>query len=388
MEFETNAIHIGDEPERTLHGDVVSPIHLSTTFAKIGIDDIEKGYVYTRTSNPTRDNLERKLASLEGAGYSLAFSSGSSAQTTFLLAMLKKGDHIVAFDDLYGGTKRIFHEVLGNFGIEVSYVDATKVNEIESALRENTTLVWIESPTNPLMKMADISTIAKICKKKCVKLLVDNTFMSPFYQRPIELGADVVLYSTTKYMCGHSDSLGGALMTNDEKIYKKLAFYQNAIGAVLSPFDSWLVMRGLKTLGLRMERHDKNALEVARWLENHPKVRRVLYPGLKSHPQHSLAVRQMDGFGGMLSFEMEGTLDEARKFVESLEVFALAESLGGVEGLIEIPSLMTHSSVPAKDMKDIPETLIRVSVGIENIKDIIEDMERAFNSFCSIAKLR
>ncbi len=248
MKFETDAIHVGEEPERTKHGDVVSPVHLSTTFAKSTIDKMDEGFVYTRTSNPTRDNLERKLASLEGAEYALAFSSGSAAQTSLLLALLQEGDHVVAFDDLYGGTKRIFRQVLAEFGVESSYVDATDIDDVKEELRDETALVWLESPTNPLMKLADISAIADLCRERNLVLVVDNTFMSPYFQRPLKLGADVVLHSTTKYLGGHSDSLGGALVTDDKEIYEKLAFIQNAVGAVLSPFDSWLVMRGIKTL--------------------------------------------------------------------------------------------------------------------------------------------
>lgn len=380
MKFETDAIHAGEEHERTKYGDVVSPIHLSTTFAKKSVDEMEEGYVYTRSSNPTRANLERKLASISDAKYALAFSSGSAANATLVLALLQKGDHVVAFDDLYGGTKRIFDQVMNDFGTSVSYVDARYVGNIESVLTEDTNMVWLESPTNPLMRMADISEVAVLCEDHGIPLVVDNTFMSPYFQTPMELGADVVLHSTTKYLGGHSDTLGGALLTNRGDIYDKIAFHQNAVGAVLSPFDSWLVMRGIKTLAVRMERHQKNATALADWLEEQTKVKRVLYPGSDSHPQHDLAKRQMKGFGGMLSFELDGDVQEAERFVESLNVFALAESLGGVESLIEIPSLMTHSSVPSEKRKNIPDTLIRVSVGIESFTDLREDFERGFDA--------
>ncbi len=380
MEFETDAIHVGEEPERTKDGDVVSPIHLSTTFAKSTIDKMDDEFVYTRSSNPTRNNLEMKLSSLENSRYALAFSSGSAAQTSLLLALLEKGDHVVAFDDLYGGTKRIFRQVFADFGVESSYVDATDIKNVKKALKDETALVWLESPTNPLLKLSDISKVADLCHEEDIILVVDNTFMSPYFQKPLEMDADVVLHSTTKYLGGHSDSLGGALMTNDEDIYERLAFHQNAVGAVLSPFDSWVVMRGIKTLALRMERHEKNAQGLADWLNEHPKVKNVHYPGLRSHPQHQLAKEQMSGFGGMLSFEIRGTIEDARIFVESLDLFALAESLGGVESLIEIPSFMTHASVPEEDRKGITDTLIRVSVGIENFTDLKKDFEKGFEA--------
>ncbi len=380
MKFETKAVHAGEEPERTMHGDVVSPIHLSTTFAKSSVDEMDEGFVYSRTSNPTRDNLERKLAAIEKAEHALAFSSGSAAQTSLMLALLKKGDHIVAFDDLYGGTKRIFRQVMSDFGVRSSYVDARSPDNIEAAIGDGTRMVWLESPTNPLLRLADIAAIAEICDEYGIILVVDNTFMSPYLQNPLEMGAHIVLHSTTKYLSGHSDSLGGALLTNRDDIHEKLAFHQNAVGAVLSPFDSWLVMRGIKTLGVRMERHQENAYTLAKWLEGHPRVERVVYLGSSSHPQYELSKKQMTGAGGMFTFELDSTVEKTKKFVESLKIFALAESLGGVESLIEIPSLMTHSAVPPEDRRDIPDTLIRVSVGIENISDLRADLERGFKA--------
>ncbi|WP_456396567.1 cystathionine gamma-synthase [Thermococcus sp.] len=382
MRFSTKAIHVGEEPESMQHGDVVSPIHLSTTFAKRSIKEVEEGYVYSRSGNPTRDALERKLAALENAKYGLAFSAGLAAESTILLALLKKGDHVVAFDDLYGGTKRLFNQVMESFGIEFTYVDAREPENVRRAIRENTKMVWLETPTNPLLKLADIRAVAEIAHERDLIVVVDNTFASPYFQNPLDLGADIVLHSVTKYLGGHSDVVGGAVMVNDDELYERLKFHQNAVGAILSPFDSWLVMRGIKTLAIRMGRHEKNAMTIARYLEEHPLVERVYYPGLPSHPQHELAKRQMRGFGGMLSFELKGGLEEAIKFVESLEVFALAESLGGVESLIELPAIMTHASVPKEEREKvgIRDSLIRVSIGIEDVEDLIEDLEKGFEA--------
>ena len=382
MRFPTRAIHVGEEPESMQHGDVVSPIHLSTTFAKRSIREVEEGYVYSRSGNPTRESLERKLAALENAKYGLAFSSGLAAESTILLALLRKGDHVIAFDDLYGGTKRLFNQVMERFGIEFTYVDAREPENVRRAIRENTKMVWLETPTNPLLKLADIRAISEIAHERGLIVVVDNTFASPYFQNPLDLGADIVLHSVTKYLGGHSDVVGGAVMVNDDELYEKLKFHQNAVGAILSPFDSWLVMRGIKTLAVRMERHEKNAMKIARYLEEHPLVERVYYPGLPSHPQHELAKRQMRGFGGMLSFELKGGLEDAVRFVESLKIFALAESLGGVESLIELPALMTHASVPKEEREKvgIRDSLIRVSVGIEDVEDLIEDLERGFEA--------
>lgn len=382
MRFSTKAIHVGEDPTKMQYGDVVFPIHLSTTFAKKSINEVERGYVYSRSGNPTRDALERKLAILENAKYGLAFSSGLAAESTILLALLKKGDHVVAFDDLYGGTKRLFNQVMERFGIEFTYVDAREPENVKGAIKENTKMIWLETPTNPLLKLADIRAISEIAHERGLIVVVDNTFASPYFQNPLNLGADIVLHSVTKYIGGHSDVVGGAVMVNDDELYEKLKFHQNAVGAILSPFDSWLVMRGIKTLAVRMERHEKNAMKIAEYLEEHPLVERVYYPGLPSHPQHELAKMQMKGFGGMLSFELEGGLEEAIRFVESLEVFALAESLGGVESLIELPAIMTHASVPKEEREKvgIRDSLIRVSVGIEDVEDLIEDLERGFQA--------
>lgn len=379
--FATKAIHAGEEPDyrEGATGDVVVPIHLATTFARKHVTEPTGGYEYIRTANPTRKALENKLAALENAAYGLAFSSGLAAESTVLMSLLKPEDHVVAFDDLYGGTKRLFNNVFNKFEFVVSYVDATNPKNIEQAIRPNTKLIWIETPSNPLLKISDIKAISEISHKHNVILVVDNTFLSPYFQNPLDLGADIVVHSTTKYIGGHSDVLGGAALTNNTSYYEKIAYNQNAIGAVISPFDSYLTLRGLKTLALRMNQHQKNALEIAHYLEKHPKVNKVIYPGLESHPQHDLAKKQMKGFGGVLSFELKGTLEDAETFLSKLNVFALAESLGGVESLIELPSLMTHSSV-AKEVREkigITDTLIRVSVGLEDINDLIADLEQA-----------
>lgn len=383
MRFETKAIHIGEFPnfKEGGTGDVVIPIHLSSTFARKEIDKPTGGYEYSRTGNPTRKALEEKLASLENARFALAFASGMAAETTIGLTLLESGDHVVAFDNLYGGTRRLFSKVFEqNFQIKFSYIDAVNVENVKKAIRPNTKLIWLESPTNPLMKLCDIKAISEIAKKQGVLVVVDNTFMSPFFQQPLSLGADIVVHSTTKYLNGHSDSIGGAIMLSDEEIYNKLKFNQNTIGAVLSPFSSFLVLRGIKTLALRMKEHEKNAMKVAEYLETSSKVKRVFYPGLKSHPQYELAKRQMSGFGGMLSFEIKGGFREAKTFLENLEIFSLAESLGGVESLIEHPASMTHASVPKEEREKIGVTdnLIRISVGIENIDDLIEDLKKGF----------
>ncbi|MFQ6091704.1 MAG: trans-sulfuration enzyme family protein [bacterium] len=384
MKFETRSIHIGEEPNFAPggSGDVVIPIHLSSTFARKEVEKPTSGYEYSRTGNPTRNALERRLATLENAEFGLAFASGMAAETTIALSLLQSGDHIIAFDDLYGGTRRLFDTVFSkNFKIAVSYVDARDAEKVKRAIRADTKLIWLETPTNPLMKLCDLPVISAIAKKQNILVVVDNTFMTPYFQKPLLLGADIALHSTTKYLNGHSDSVGGAIMLSDETIYNKLKFNQNATGAILSPFDSFLVLRGTKTLAIRMQEHEKNTIKLAEFLESHPKVKKVNYPGLKSHPQHELAKKQMSGFGGMLSLEIDGTMKQVKLFLESLEIFALAESLGGVESLIEHPALMTHSSIPKTEREKIgvTDSLIRMSVGIENIDDLIEDINRAFH---------
>ena len=379
--FSTKAIHAGEEPDFSdnASGDVVSPIHLSTTFARKKVDEPTGGYEYTRSLNPTRKALESKLATLENAEYGLAFTSGLAAETTVLLSLLKPGDHIIAFDDLYGGTKRLFNNVFANFGFEITYVDASNATLVEKSIQPKTKLVWIESPSNPLLKLCDIKAVASITRKHNLILVVDNTFLSPYLQKPLTLGADIVLHSSTKYIGGHSDVLGGSVMLSDQSLYEKIKYHQNAVGAVLPPFDSYLTMRGIKTLALRVERHNKNAIAIATYLEKHPKVKRVIYPGLESHPQHKLASTQASGYGGIISFELQGTIDDAKNFLSRLNLFALAESLGGVESLIELPSVMTHASV-AKEVREqigISDTLVRVSVGVEDVEDLIADLEQA-----------
>src|SRR5512136_1191627 len=383
MGFETDAIHAGEEPDLDGRpsGDVVVPIHLASTFARRDVDVPTGGYEYSRTGNPTRYALEQKLAAIEGAKYSLAFSSGLGAETTVCLTLLKSGDHVVAFDDLYGGTRRLFSNVFENLGIGFTYVDARDPENVKAALRKNTRLVWLESPTNPLLRLCDIREISGIAHDAGALVVVDNTFASPYFQQPIRLGADIVVHSTTKYINGHSDSVGGALVTSDDTLNRKLRFHQNAAGAILSPFDSFLVARGIKTLALRMERHEKNARAIAHYLASHEKVASVYYPGLTSHPQHALARRQMTGFSGMLSFEIRGGEPGARRFLAALRLFALAESLGGVESLIEHPATMTHSTIPKPEREKvgITDSLIRVSVGIENVEDLIGDLGQALS---------
>ncbi len=386
MKFETRIIHVGEEPNFKPggSGDVVVPIHLSSTFARRRVDEPTEGYEYSRSQNPTRKALEERLASLESAKFGLAFASGMAAETTLLLSLLKPSDHIIAFDDLYGGSRRLLNQVFNQrFNIDVSYVDARNLSEIEKEVKANTRMIWLETPTNPLLKLCDIAAITKFAKahKQSLITVVDNTFMSSYFQQPLSLGADIVIHSTTKYLNGHSDSVGGAIMLNDQALYEKLKFTQNAAGAILSPFDSYLVSRGIKTLALRMQQHEKNAKLICDFLTQHPKVFQVYYPGLKSHPQYELACKQMTGFGGMISCELKFDLEATKKFVERLQYFAIAESLGGVESLIEIPALMTHASIPKPDRETIglKDNLIRISVGIENSDDLIEDLENGFN---------
>jgi cystathionine gamma-lyase len=353
---------------------------MASTFARKEIDKPTGGYEYSRTGNPTRNALEKCLASLENAKFGLAFASGLAAETTVALSLLKSGDHIIAFDDLYGGTRRLFDRILSaNFRLEFTYVDARDHDNVEDVLRDNTKMIWVETPTNPLMKLCDIKAIAQIAKERGIIVVVDNTFMSPYFQKPLDLGADISLHSTTKYLGGHSDVVGGAVMLSEEKLYEKLKFGQNAVGAVPSPFDCWLVLRGIKTLAVRMDKHNHNAQKIAEFLESHPKIKKVNYPGLKTHPQHELAKKQMTGFGGMLSFEIGGDLSVTKEFLKNLKIFALAESLGGIESLVEHPALMTHASIQKEEREriGITDNLIRMSVGIEDVDDLIEDLEQA-----------
>jgi len=375
--IETLAIHGGQHPE-PVTGAVMPPIFQTSTYAQKGPGE-HSGFEYSRTHNPTRYALERAVASLEGGRFGLAFASGLAASAT-LLHLLDAGDHVVAGDDMYGGTFRLFDKVLRRRGQTFTYVDVTAPAQVEAAISERTKLVWLETPTNPMLKIADIAAIAAICKRRGVLLAIDNTFMSPISQRPLELGADLVVHSTTKYIGGHSDVVGGVIVGRDPDLHERLSFLQNAIGAVPGPQDCYLTLRGLKTLALRIERHQHNAGRIARFLAAHAKVERVIYPGLEDHPQHQLARRQMSGFGGMLSFYLRGDLEAARRFLRAVRVFTLAESLGGVESLIEHPAIMTHASVPkaTRDLLGIADGFIRVSAGVEHVDDLIADLEQAF----------
>jgi cystathionine beta-lyase/cystathionine gamma-synthase len=377
MKFSTKAIHVGNEPDPTT-GAVSVPIYQTSTYAQEGLGK-HKGFEYARTQNPTRLALERNLAALENGRACFAFASGMAAINA-VMTLLEAGDHVVVSDNTYGGTFRLFDKVLKKFGLVFSYVDTREPQNVEQALRPNTRMVFIETPTNPVMAITDIRALSELTRRRGIRLVVDNTFMSPYFQRPLELGADIVIHSTTKYLNGHSDSVGGAVIVNDEEDIKRLAFIQNAAGAILSPMDSWLVLRGTKTLAVRMRQHDENGRAVAQFLSDHPKVKKVYYPGLKSHPQHELAKRQMSGFGGMISFET-GSLENARRVLESVQLCTLGESLGGVETLISHPATMTHASLPEAERirLGITDGLVRLSVGIEDAEDIISDLDRALS---------
>jgi cystathionine gamma-lyase/cystathionine beta-lyase/cystathionine gamma-lyase/homocysteine desulfhydrase len=377
MKFSTKAIHAGQEPDPTT-GAVSVPIYQTSTYAQEGIGK-NKGFEYARTQNPTRSALEANLAALEGGRAGFAFASGMAA-TNAVMTLLRAGDHVIVSDNTYGGTFRLFDKVLKKFGLEFSYVDAREPQNVEDVARPETRMVFIETPTNPVMSLVDISAVAEITRRRGIRLVVDNTFMSPYFQRPLELGADIVVHSTTKYLNGHSDSIGGAVILNDEEDIRAMAFIQNSAGAIISPMDAWLVMRGTKTLAVRMRQHDENGRMVAQFLSEHPKVRHVYYPGLKSHPQHELARRQMTGFGGMISFET-GSLENASRVLEGVKLCTLGESLGGVETLISHPATMTHASVPEveRDRLGITDGLVRISVGIEDVDDIIADLDKALS---------
>lgn len=377
MGFQTRAIHAGQEPDPST-GAIMTPVYLTSTYVQES-PGVHKGWEYSRTHNPTRKAYENCIAELESGKFGFAFASGCAATTT-ILHMLKAGDHVIAGDDMYGGTFRLFDKVLRHHGIEFSYVDLTKAENFSAALKPSTKMVWLETPTNPTLKLVDVRKISAKAREKGVISVVDNTFMSPYFQRPLELGADLVVHSATKYIGGHSDVVGGVAVTSREDLAEKMAFLSNSMGGVASPFDSFLCLRSLKTLPLRMKAHEANALPIARFLEAHPQVEKTIYPGLTSHPQHGLAKEQMTGFGGMITFHIKGGLGSARKFLENVRVFALAESLGGVESLIEHPAIMTHASVPVENRKalGIDDSLIRLSVGIEDLNDLMADLERAF----------
>jgi len=371
--FETRAIHAGQDPDPAT-GAVIPPIYQTSTYAQKRVGE-HRGYEYSRTGNPTRSALEICLASLEEGDHGLAFASGMAAIDA-VARLLEPGDHVVVGNDVYGGTFRLFERVWAGWGLTFSYVDPTDLAAVEAGFTSATKMVWLETPTNPLLRLADIQAIADLAHARGALVVVDNTFATPFGQRPLTLGADVVVHSTTKYLGGHSDVVGGAVVTRDESIHQRLAFLQNAAGAVPGPFDCWLVLRGIKTLALRMRAHEANALALARFLEDHPAVEQVFYPGLPSHPQHELARRQMDNFGGMVSFRVRGGEEAARWVVERTRLFILAESLGGVESLIELPAAMTHASVRGSPL-EVPPDLIRLSVGVEHIADLQADLEQA-----------
>lgn len=375
MGFATDAIHVGQEPDPAT-GAIVPPIYQTSTYVQEELGK-HKGYEYARSGNPTRTALERNLARLEGGTQALAFASGMAAINA-VMTLLKSGDHIICSHAVYGGVYRLFMKVLVNFGLTFSFIDTTCAENVERAVKKNTRLLYIETPTNPTMAISDLKEMSRLARAHQVPLVVDNTFMSPYLQRPLEFGADMVVHSTTKFLNGHSDSIGGAVILTRPEDYDRLYFIQKSAGAILGPMDCWLVLRGVKTLAVRMEQHTKNGLAVATHLEKHPKVKRVFYPGLSSHPQHALAKKQMKGFGAMLSFEL-GSREAAERMLRQVKLCSLGESLGGVETLISHPATMTHASVPAEERQKIGITdgLVRISVGIEDVEDLIADLDRA-----------
>ena len=376
MKFSTKAIHAGQQPDPTT-GAIMPPIFQTATYAQNGLGD-HKGYEYSRSHNPTRTALQECIAALEDGKFGLAFASGMAAETT-ILSLLSAGDHLVACDDLYGGSYRIFERVMRRYNVETTYVPAGNIAAYEQAIRPNTKIIWLETPTNPLLRLIDIQAVAEIAHRHNILVVVDNTFASPYFQQPLKLGADIVVHSTTKYINGHSDVIGGALVLNNEEAYESMKFYENAAGNVPSPFDAWLVLRGIKTLAVRMRQHDENARAVAKFLAEHPRVEKVYYPGLPSHPDYELAKRQMSGFGGMVSFQFKGVYADVDKLVRRFKVFSLAESLGGVESLVCHPVSMTHGSIPKeiREARGLTDTLLRLSVGIEDAEDLLADLQQA-----------
>jgi cystathionine beta-lyase/cystathionine gamma-synthase len=375
--FATIAVHTGSEPDEST-GAVTVPIYQTSTYAQDALGK-NKGYEYARTQNPTRSAVERNLAALEGGRFGFAFASGMAAIDA-TLRLVKAGEHVIVSDNTYGGTARLFNKILANYNIEFDYVDSSDALNVEAAIKPNTKMVFLETPTNPIMTVTDLKEVSEIAHRAGARVVCDNTFMSPYLQRPLEFGCDIVVHSTTKYLNGHSDGVGGAVVLNDEEDANWIGFVQNSAGAILSPFDSWLVLRGTKTLALRMEQHDKTGRAVAAFLEEHPKVKKVYYPGSASHPQHALARRQQRGFGGMVSFDV-GSLAAASKVLESVKLCTLAESLGGVETLISHPATMTHASVDEEKRQrlGITDGLVRISVGIEDTDDIIADLDQALD---------
>lgn len=375
--FATRAIHAGQEPDPTT-GAIMPPIYATSTYVQES-PGVHKGYEYSRTQNPTRMAYERCIADLESGTHGFAFASGMAATGT-ILELVDTGSHIIAMDDLYGGTRRLFSGVRErSAGLNFSYVDMSDLDAAAAAFRDDTAMVWIESPTNPLLKLVDLKAIVELAKQSGAIVVVDNTFATPYLQRPLELGCDIVMHSATKFINGHSDMVGGVVATSSDELAERLAYLQNSIGSVSGPFDSFLALRGVKTLDVRMERTCSSSLQIAKWLEGHDRVESVIYPGLESHPQHELAKEQMPGYGGIVTFFIKGDLEDARRFLERCGVFALAESLGGVESLVDHPAIMTHASVPAKERAalGISDTLIRLSVGIEAVDDLIADLDQA-----------
>lgn len=375
--FATRTIHAGQCPDPTT-GAIMQPIYATSTYIQESPGE-HKGYEYSRTQNPTRMAYERCVADLESGEHGFAFASGMAATAT-ILELIDSGSHVLAMDDLYGGTRRLFHDVRErSAGLEFTFIDLCDLNAVEAALCDNTGMIWIESPSNPLLKIVDLAAITKLAERRDILVVVDNTFATPYLQRPLEFDCDIVMHSVTKFLNGHSDMVGGIAIVADNELAERLAYLQNSIGAVAGPFDSFLALRGLKTLDVRMERHCGSAFAIAEWLEADERVASVLYPGLASHPQHELAKRQMDGFGGIVTFFIKGDLESARRFLERCELFALAESLGGVESLVDHPAIMTHASVPAKQRAElgISDQLIRLSVGIEALDDLIADLDHA-----------
>jgi cystathionine gamma-synthase len=373
--FNTLAIHAGQEPDAGT-GSVAVPIYQTSTYKQDGVGGLRGGYEYSRSANPTRAALEEAMAALEGGTRGLAFASGMAAEDTLLRTVCKPGDHVILPGDAYGGTFRLVARVLARWGVEYTPVPLADLDAVRAAVRPSTRVLWCETPTNPLLGIADIAGLASIAREAHAKLVVDNTFASPYLQQPISLGADVVVHSTTKYLGGHSDVVGGALVCNDDELGEQLIFHQNAMGAVAGPFDAWLVLRGLKTLGVRMDRHCANAERIVEFLVEHPAVSTVLYPGLATHPGHEIAARQMRAFGGMVSFRLRGGEETALKVCGLVDVFTLGESLGGVESLIEHPARMTHASVAGSPL-EVPTDLVRLSVGIENVEDLLDDLAAA-----------
>jgi len=375
MGFSTTAIHAGNEPDPST-GAVTVPIYQTSTYAQDGLGR-NKGYEYARTHNPTRAAMEQNVAALEGARFGFAFASGMAAIDA-TLRLIKGGEHVIVSDNTYGGTFRLFDKILKNYGIEFTYVDTSDAANVEAAMRDNTRMVFVETPTNPVMIIADLQAVSDVAHRAGARVVCDNTFMSPYLQRPMDFGVDIVVHSTTKYLNGHSDGVGGCVVLNDERDAEWLKFVQNGVGAIISPFDAWLVLRGTKTLSLRMEQHDRSGRAVAAFLEEHPKVQKIYYPGSVSHRQHELAKRQQKGFGGMIAFDV-GSLEAARTVLESVRLCTLAESLGGVETLISHPLTMTHASVLPETRRrlGITEGLVRVSVGLEDTEDIIADLDQA-----------